>query len=84
MRALLAEKRKVGEIARATVGLSKQWALRHAEYRLEAEAGYLIDLLGSARSIVTEESLQKTPKRPKPDRSAQTLVASREESIMVF
>ncbi|MDR3514508.1 MAG: PadR family transcriptional regulator [Azospirillaceae bacterium] len=55
IRALLAEKRKVGEIARASVGLSKQWALRHAEYRLEAEVAYLTDLIGAAQDIVSEE-----------------------------
>ena len=37
------------------VGLAKQWALRHTEYRLEAEVAYLADLLTAAADIVADE-----------------------------
>jgi len=60
-RALLADKRKLSEKARPTVGLAKQWALRHTEYRLEAEVAYLSDLLGAARDIISEERITNEP-----------------------
>ena len=55
MRALLAESRQVNEDLRDYVGLAKQWALRHTEYRLEAEVAYLADLLTAAADIVADE-----------------------------
>jgi|SRR5580698_904761 DNA-binding PadR family transcriptional regulator len=45
VRAMLAESRRVNTESRAHVGPAKQWALRHTEYRLEAEVAYLTDLL---------------------------------------
>src|SRR5579871_5440004 len=55
VRALLAESRRVNEDSRDYVGLAKQWALRHTEYRLEAEVAYLTDLLTAAADIVADE-----------------------------
>ena len=52
---LLAESRRINEDAREYVGLAKQWALRHTEYRLEAEAAYLTALLAAAPEIVSDE-----------------------------
>lgn len=54
VRAMLAEARRVNEGARPHVGLAKQWALRHTEYRLEAEVAYLDDLLAAAPAVVAE------------------------------
>ena len=54
VRAMLAEARRVNEGARPHVGLAKQWALRHTEYRLEAEVAYLNDLLAAAPEVVAE------------------------------
>ena len=54
VRAMLAEARRVNEGARPHVGVGKQWALRHTEYRLEAEVAYLTDLLAAAPDIVAE------------------------------
>ncbi|MEO7716360.1 MAG: PadR family transcriptional regulator [Capsulimonas sp.] len=55
VRTLLAETKRVNEGAREYVGLAKQWALRHTEYRLEAEVAYLTDLLEAAGKIVSDE-----------------------------
>ena len=55
LRALLAEAKRVNEGARPHVGLAKQWALRHTEYRLEAEVAYLADLLQAASVIVSDQ-----------------------------
>jgi len=55
MRALLAEIRRIGEEAGEYVGTAKLWALRHFEYRLEAEVAYLADLLSAALDIVSDE-----------------------------
>ncbi|MBC8103465.1 MAG: PadR family transcriptional regulator [Cytophagales bacterium] len=55
VRALLEESRRVNAGAREYVGLAKQWALRHTEYRLEAEIAYLTDLLDAASGIVADE-----------------------------
>jgi len=49
---LLTEKRRLNKKARETVGPAKHWALRHTEYRLEAELAYLKDLLKSVPDIV--------------------------------
>jgi DNA-binding PadR family transcriptional regulator len=59
VRALLAESRRVSAGARPKVGLAKQWALRHTEYRLEAEVAYLTDLLEAAHEIVADERRTK-------------------------
>ncbi|MBC8136869.1 MAG: PadR family transcriptional regulator [Fibrella sp.] len=55
VRALLAESRRINEAAREYVSLAKQWALRHTEYRLEAEIAYLSDLLNATSGIVADE-----------------------------
>ncbi len=60
-RAMLSESRRVNEESRAHVGPAKQWALRHTEYRLEAEVAYLTDLLKAAGDIVADE--RKPPSR---------------------
>src|SRR5271166_566696 len=65
VRAMLAETKRVNERARDHVGLAKQWALRHSEYRLEAEAAYLADLIKAAPDIVADE------RNPAPRRKAQ-------------
>ena len=54
--ALLTHKRQLNEQARLTVGPAKHWALRHTEYRLEAEIAYLTDLLHSVHDIISAES----------------------------
>lgn len=65
VRALLAESKRVNEGAREYIGLAKQWALRHTEYRLEAEVAYLTDLLTAATDIVADERNPR-PRKPKP------------------
>ena len=55
VRALLIQSRKTNANAREHVGLAKQWALRHTEYRREAEVAYLTDLLATTPEIVTDE-----------------------------
>ena len=54
LRAMLADARRINEGARPHVGLAKQWALRHTEYRLEAEVAYLADLLEAAPAIISD------------------------------
>ncbi len=63
VRALLAEARRVNAGARDHVGLAKQWALRHTEYRLAAEVAYLTDLLAAAPDVVSDER-DARPRRP--------------------
>ncbi|PQV62682.1 transcriptional regulator, PadR family [Abditibacterium utsteinense] len=63
--ALLAQSRRVNENAREHVGLAKQWALRHTEYRLGAEVAFLSDLLSAATDIVSDE---RNPQPRKPPR----------------
>ena len=55
MRARLAQIKQIGEEAREYIGVAKQWALRHFEYRLEAEIAYLTALLAAAPDIVSDE-----------------------------
>ena len=55
VRALLADMRRINEEARDYIGLAKQWALHHFEYRLEAEEAYLSALLAAAPDIVSDE-----------------------------
>jgi DNA-binding PadR family transcriptional regulator len=62
-RAMLAESREVNEAVREHVGLAKQWALRHTEYRLQAEVAYLTDLLNAAADVVADE---RNPRHRKP------------------
>lgn len=65
MRSLLAESKQLNEGIRDYVGLTKQWALRHFEYRLEAEVAYLAALLAAAPDIVADER-DPRPRKPKP------------------
>lgn len=55
VKAMLAESRRVNEWSRPNVSLAKQWALRHTEYRLEAEVAYLTDMLKEAGAIAKDE-----------------------------
>jgi DNA-binding PadR family transcriptional regulator len=55
VRARLTEIRRINEEAREYIGLAKQWALRHFEYRLEAEVAYLAALLTAAPDVVSDE-----------------------------
>jgi DNA-binding PadR family transcriptional regulator len=65
VRAQLAESRRINEQAREYIGLAKQWALRHTEYRLEAEVAYLTDLLSAAPDIADDERNPR-PRKIKP------------------
>ena len=67
VRRLLADARRVNEGARDHVGLAKQWALRHTEYRLAAEVAYLSDLLAAAPDVVADE---RNPRPRTPDEAA--------------
>jgi DNA-binding PadR family transcriptional regulator len=55
VRAVLAERKRMNDEIRAHMGPSKQWAMRHGDYRLEAEVAYLTDLLKDAKAIVAED-----------------------------
>ncbi len=63
LRAVLAERQRVAQNAKAHVNLAKFWVLRHTEYRLEAEIAFLGDLLKAAPDIVADE---RNPRRHKP------------------
>ena len=63
MQALLAESRRINEEARDYIGVAKQWALHHFQYRLEAEVAYLTALLAAAADIVSDE------RNPRPRKS---------------
>ncbi len=60
---LLAESERINEEARDYIGVAKQWALRHFEYRLEAEVAYLTALLTAAPEVVSDE---RNPRPRKP------------------
>jgi DNA-binding PadR family transcriptional regulator len=53
--AMLAERRKIAEEAGVKLGPTKVWVLRHGEYRLEAEAAFLTDLLKAANDIANDK-----------------------------
>jgi DNA-binding PadR family transcriptional regulator len=55
VKASLADVRSIAQGLPAHVGLTKRWALRHSEYRLEAEVSYLTDLLKVAGDMSCEE-----------------------------
>ncbi len=55
VRGLLMETKRINEEAQEYIGMAKQWALRHTEYRLEAEVAYLTALLTEAADIVDDE-----------------------------
>ncbi len=59
VRAMLAESKRINEEAREYIGVAKQWALHHFEYRLEAEVAYLTALLTAAPDIISDE---RTPR----------------------
>ncbi len=61
---LLAESERINEEARDYIGVAKQWALRHFEYRLEAEVAYLTALLTAAPEVVSDERNPR-PRKPK-------------------
>lgn len=69
VRASLAECKRISEGARDYIGLAKQWALRHTEYRLEAEVAYLSELLDAATHIVADERHPR-PRKLKPKKMA--------------
>ena len=54
LRALLAQSKQINEDVRDYVGVAKQWALRHTEYRLRAEVAYLTDLLADVSDLVLD------------------------------
>ncbi len=62
VRAVIAERKRMSEEIRAHVGPSKQWAMRHGDYRLEAEIAYLTDLLKDAKAIVSEDRVAQIKK----------------------
>jgi DNA-binding PadR family transcriptional regulator len=68
VRALLAESRRINEGARDYLTLAEEWAIRHTEYRLEAEVAYLTDLLTVANDIVADQRNPR-PRRLMPGRS---------------
>ena len=61
---LLAESKRINEEVREYISVSRQWALRHFEYRLEAEAAYLTALLTAAPEIISDER-NPGPRKPK-------------------
>ena len=64
VRGLLEEITRINAEIRDYVSLAKQWALRHIQYRLEAEMAYLTDLLAAAPDIVSDER-NPQPRKPK-------------------
>lgn len=68
VRALLAENSKINEQAHDYISLAEQWALRHTQYRLEAEVAYLTDLLAAASDIVADQR-HPSPRKTKARRS---------------
>jgi DNA-binding PadR family transcriptional regulator len=54
--AMLAESSRVNAESRAHVSAAKQWALKHTEYRLEAEVRFLADLLRAAGEIKAHDA----------------------------
>ncbi len=63
---LLAEIKSSSEAARDYIGVAKQWALRHIEYRIQAEVDYLTDLVAAAPEIVADERHPR-PRKQKPN-----------------
>ncbi|THF69591.1 PadR family transcriptional regulator [Deinococcus sp. Arct2-2] len=67
MQALLEKTRVINVDARDYLSLAEEWALRHSEYRLEAEIAYLTDLLMVADDIVADERHPR-PRKLMPNR----------------
>lgn len=63
LRAMLAETRQINEDARDYITLAEEWAVRHTEYRLEAEVTYLTDLLKAANDVVADKHNPRPHKR---------------------
>lgn len=63
VRATLAESKQLNAWAPEHTGLAEEWALRHNEYRLEAEVVFLTDLLAVADDIIADE---RNPRPRKP------------------
>jgi DNA-binding PadR family transcriptional regulator len=55
VRALLTKSKRINEQARDSITLAEEWAVRHTQYRLEAEIAYLTDLLAAASKIVADK-----------------------------
>jgi DNA-binding PadR family transcriptional regulator len=55
VRVLLAETKRINEEAHDYITLAEEWAVRHSEYRLEAEVAYLVDLVNAANDIVADK-----------------------------
>ncbi len=64
VRAMLTNSSRIIEDSRPHVGLAKQWALRHTEYRLKAEVAYLTDLSKAVGDIVGDER-DPAPRKPR-------------------
>ena len=62
---LLEERRRMIDQALPYIGVAQEWALRHTERRLEAEIGYLTDLVGAVSTIILDER-QPRPRKVKP------------------
>lgn len=61
---MLAKSKVTQQEACAYIGLAQEWALRHTQYRLEAEVAYLTDLLAAVDAIVADER-DPRPRKPK-------------------
>lgn len=68
VRAQLQQTRQVNADAREYVTLAEEWALRHSEYRLEAEITYLTDLLAVVPDLV-DDGRHPRPRKLMPGRS---------------
>ena len=69
VQALLAESKRINEEAREYITFTEEWAVRHTEYRLEAEVVYLTDLLNAAEDIVADKR-NPCPRKLMPGRLA--------------
>ena len=63
VRAALTKSRQLNAWAPEHTGLAEEWALRHTEYRLEAEVAFFTDLLAVADDLVADE---RNPRPRKP------------------
>jgi DNA-binding PadR family transcriptional regulator len=54
LQAMLQEARRINSDAQPKVGPAKVWALRHTEYRLEAEVAYLVDVIAALPDIIAD------------------------------
>ncbi|MFI0356889.1 PadR family transcriptional regulator [Actinomadura sp. 9N407] len=63
VRDLLEQTKRVNADALEHVSVSEKWALRHTEYRLQAEVSWLEDLIAAAPDIVADEQSGVKPTR---------------------